>query len=624
MAAGEQADPEVYEWITAIHQTETDSKPGGSGIILDGRRILTCAHVIKDMPEPWVAFPQAKGTDKFVRRRVDDVIRPVVDAKVEDPYILDLVILVLAEPIPHGAAAAPLCFPEAAKLIGQRWWAYGFPKQDPVGSTADGWIGGKLSYGWLRLHKQSPDPLASGFSGGGLWCQQFDGVVAVVTQAEPGAGGGRAITLAEADEWFPNENLRHLADRRATSLVEQTDVPTRDVTELAAQLAERPDSLAIIHDVYGHTAARVERDASIVQLLTRLRELVGVDGPALLGQLRDLAGENAPTTQPTGPSADGACLLIVLRRDDFVPDGFLLWLTLFHDGQPGVPQQCDQPSGSLAEIQGQLRVLVPQILEATHGLALIEFAVPEDMIDWPFDQWPVARRPGRPPAEDSSLGVLYRVVVRDLDRMDPELSARAREKWEYRWKLLLAREELAKGLLREVEVRTMARLTAEAGFQALTADFQLPEGESQAVLALLPTSGKRLRADARKKAVIVTLKAGLAEGLPAALWLRRADGRRANPETTGDAADRAYLKRVLDHEGLEQQLLPRDLPRLVRILRARAAARARHASHQGYRLSLLWADPSRTWPPGDLQLPQTSSNGADCERLPGLPRNGST
>ena len=221
---GHQVHPEADAWITAIHATEHDSNPNGSGIILDELRVLTCYHVIKNLDEKWVAFPKAYDGASTVRRRVDSVLLPDGDA-----FVRDLAILVLTDPIPAGATAAPVYFPEPRRLVHQRWWAFGFPS-DLLGSTAYGKVGDVLAHGWVRLHRDSPDPVERGFSGSGLWCPHYQGVVGVVGHDDGAPGGGRAISLYQADQWFPGENLRGLVGWQA--MPGQAD-PARYAPEVA-------------------------------------------------------------------------------------------------------------------------------------------------------------------------------------------------------------------------------------------------------------------------------------------------------------------------------------------------------------------------------------------------------
>jgi len=612
MDAGYEIWPEADTWIAAIYAAEGASEPCGSGIVLDELRILTCHHVIEDLTEQWVAFPKARGNASSIRRRVDDVI-PAED----HGDIRDLAILILAEPIPDGVSAAPLRFVEPTRLVSRQWWAFGFPA-DPLGSSAAGPIGDTLGYGWVRLHRASPDPVEYGFSGGGLWCPDFQGVVGIVGQAKGGSGDGRAMTLYHARQWFPNQDLGALAAHYVAPALDEVTQVAPEVTELAGRLDEVPDAMAIIREVFDRTLATVQPQATIIQLLTRLHELVPPrDASPLLKQVEELAAQRATgaaqgTLASTDPPVGDPCLLVVIRQDLYEPKEFLLALTLFHDGQPGQPQESGNLSGSLEQIKEFLRENVPGILFSMRGLPLIEFAVPENLLGKNFDQWPVPSRQDGPQSEDYRLGERYPVVVRDLDRMETgKVPAGDRDIWETRWRLLLAGEGPALGLLREVDLQKMADLRADSIYKSLRAAFRHDDARGSAVLALLPPApGKSLRTG--RAAIPGVLKAGCHAGIPAAIWLRHPETRKssATPATADDDDDRTYLVKALGRAGPGQSVL-RDLPRRVWLLRLEAEAEQQHAAHPGRRLSLLWADPSRSWTPPELQLPPRSSNGAD-------------
>ena len=139
------------------------------------------------------------------------------------------------------------------------------------------------------------------------------------------------------------------------------------------------------------------------------------------------------------------------------------------------------------------------------------------------------------------------MVVRDLDRIEPgKLPAADREVWESRWKLLLACEDHAQDLLREVDLQEMASLRADAIYKSLRAAFRLDEARGNAVLALLPPTSGTV-AKAAKDAVPGVLKAGCHAGIPAAIWLRRPEARKLRyagvPQRDDD--DRTYLARAL-------------------------------------------------------------------------------
>jgi hypothetical protein len=202
--------PAAATWVVAIHASADDDSPLGCGVVIDGRRVLTCRHVIEGCApgEVWVAFPYAETSGADTRLRVDSIIPPAVP---EPTKVKDLALLNLRGPVPAEVTPAPLLFPRPSDLTAKRWWAAGFPDGDPFGSTTAGTIESALGYGAILLAAdRSADqwaPVAHGFSGGGLWSPDYQAVVAVVSQAN-GEGNGRAITLYQAAEWFPGESLK--------------------------------------------------------------------------------------------------------------------------------------------------------------------------------------------------------------------------------------------------------------------------------------------------------------------------------------------------------------------------------------------------------------------------------
>jgi len=192
--------------VAAVHATEHDFVPLGAAVVIDDRRLLTCAHVVAGegcaRGPLWVAFPKAENV--LGRRAVSSVV-------VAQPAdVADLAVLVLDRPVPAGVTAAPLRCPRPQDLVGKAWWAFGFAGGDPVGNAVDGVVGASLGYGWVRLDTGSRYQVERGFSGSGLWSPDYEAVVGVVGQAND-RGDARAITLYRADACLPEQNLRRLS-----------------------------------------------------------------------------------------------------------------------------------------------------------------------------------------------------------------------------------------------------------------------------------------------------------------------------------------------------------------------------------------------------------------------------
>jgi hypothetical protein len=246
-----------------------------------------------------------------------------------------------------------------------------------------------------------------------------------------------------------------------------------------------------------------------------------------------------------------------------------------------VPQECDDESVSLKEIKARVRSLLP-VLSRGLGMVLVEFAVPESLLGADFDQWPLASHPGAPVETDFRLGEKYPVVVRDLDRMKPDL-----DMWQSRWRRLLGCDGPAH------EAVYWATPQPTTRFKQLRAMLLDPETEGHVILALHP-------AQVPARTMDDMIRAGVAAGVPAAIWMRRRHAARASIED-----DRDYLEKAM----VEGALC--SLPHRVRTLRLRAAQEQEKAAHPGRRLSLLWADPDRYWNPPPFEQPALSANGDD-------------
>jgi WD40 repeat protein len=174
----------------------------GAGVVVNQYEVLTCAHVVIDewRKRPlWVRFPKA-GVSRRERRNIRDIRLPRPDTDT------DVVALILDEPVPDVVIPAPLRTPAPMDLVGEDWWAFGFPDGAEHGSEAHGVVGGALAWGWLSLHRRSRDPIRTGFSGAGLWSPQYEAVVGLVGEARVGgdyAGDGRAITMHQIEQDLP-------------------------------------------------------------------------------------------------------------------------------------------------------------------------------------------------------------------------------------------------------------------------------------------------------------------------------------------------------------------------------------------------------------------------------------
>ncbi|MGW7577827.1 trypsin-like peptidase domain-containing protein [Streptomyces sp. NPDC054765] len=197
--------------MAAVHLSEFDDEPLGSGFLIDDRRVLTCAHVAcppwsKQKPL-WVAFPKS---DQLMDRRI--AVREVVAPEPERiRRIQDVAVLVLAESVGSGIAAR-LRRPPPTQLVGEPWWSFGFPGGDPFGNSADGVVGESLVYGWIRLDTGSRYQVQGGYSGAALWSPTYRSVVGLVGQASGATGDARALTLHQVERYLPGQKLGLLTE----------------------------------------------------------------------------------------------------------------------------------------------------------------------------------------------------------------------------------------------------------------------------------------------------------------------------------------------------------------------------------------------------------------------------
>jgi WD40 repeat protein len=201
----ESGHPGSDAWIVAIHATPGDYEPLCSGVVLDDRRVLTCARVAGVVAGAWVSFPKAEGDAGEARRQVEDVVYPVSSAPAT---VKDLVILMLAEPVPARVAPASLRCPRPGDLAGKSWWAFGFPDGDPLGSPARGRVESALAHGWVRLAGSSARTLTGHDGQANAVCAfTLDGATLLASGGADGTvriwdpATGAAIRLLTEHDW---------------------------------------------------------------------------------------------------------------------------------------------------------------------------------------------------------------------------------------------------------------------------------------------------------------------------------------------------------------------------------------------------------------------------------------
>jgi len=418
-------------------------------------------------------------------------------------------------------------------------------------------------------------------------------VPGAIRRVEPISTGGDGMPSGSKQNIRANHDAytaaRDMSVHDESSHIDKSSTFSLNIGELTLQLASRSDGLAIIQAVLDRTLRQLPPGSTLDQAVTRLDQFVLRPGEVPLPQqvAEEVAEQEPPVRSAEGPAGDVLteaasehCLAVILQKDFYNPDRYRMSVVLYRDGHADVLEECDDNSYSLEEIQAKVRSLP----ELSWELApvVVEFAVPESLLSNDFDQWRLASSRDAPLKDDYLLGEIHPVVVRDLDHTKTN-----REIWESRWRRLRCYDGPAH------EAVYWATPEATTRFKPFRAQLRDLETAGHVILVLQP-------AQVSARTVDDMIRAGVAAGIPAAIWVRRQRAAKASIEDDLD-----YLKKVVAEGGL------RSLPHRVRTLRSKAVHEDGKAAHPGRRLSLLWADPGRSWDPPPLKQPALSANGDD-------------
>jgi hypothetical protein len=168
-----------------------NGKPVGVGFLVDGKRALTCAHVIQaarakgsaDDTPLQIDFPHLPGRPAFSARLIH------LD-EADDVAGLEL----LGQP---PADAVPVRLVRSADLWEHKFRAFGFPAGLDGGVWASGRILAPDANGWLQIEdtKATGYAVQPGFSGGPLWDEQEAAIVGMVVAADSSPGVRAAFGL---------------------------------------------------------------------------------------------------------------------------------------------------------------------------------------------------------------------------------------------------------------------------------------------------------------------------------------------------------------------------------------------------------------------------------------------
>jgi hypothetical protein len=526
----------------------------GAGFLIDGQRVLTCAHLVMDRAEVQVSFTQAG------RRDLTGLPATVA---FRGPWSVpgsrgDVAVLEFSRRVDISPARPVLTTPHGGRLL-----AHGFPSNS--GSS------GAL----LRLRLTSADEIGEwqhieadhghtefprdGFSGAAIYDEHTGAVVGMLTDSagDPARRTGRMLPIStirqyweELDDVIDLEWLRVAERRRALRLiVSQARLDTRDLEDLVLETfpaAQQPRDLRSVWDAVRYVAEELMGHDRLARFLWHIAPRV--TQPAIRSALETWLRQ----TLPAPPDPAGASASIVVRVDGKSKGGYRLTFATSTSDGPGESSMIE--ISAKEEIRGLVEDQLPQLMRRVAGRdPIIEFALPQALLSEPVDEWFIDRA-NRIPLRD------YRVTVHDVARMagpDPVLY----DKWITRSKGLHTVPRPASGLL------DCGRVQPAKIYDWIMA---------QPDMCVLLTSYRPPPAVLRKI---------LISGVPVALWPRV---RCAAPDH--ESCDRhklaALLRPVIDSAAFD------ELPELVRRLRLEARLQ-QGQPHFGPRLTLLWDDPDR-------------------------------
>ncbi|MEU0003467.1 trypsin-like peptidase domain-containing protein [Streptomyces sp. NPDC006314] len=401
----------------------------GAGFLIAGRRVLTCAHVVRwsGRAAVTVTFPHARELGEL---SASVVAHGGWAGDVTDPG--DVAVLELSRDVPLAPAGfAP---PDAAyaepcpKLI-----AYGFPEGYDEGTLAEyqAVSGQLIADEWLELvawngHGQ---PLVAGFSGAAATLP--DGrVVGMVTAASgtPDVRKGRMLPLdvmvrywPELGELVPTPGHRGDARRRLYALLRRSAGADRvcDPNRLYVDAVGAfgpplpPGGFTSLWAAAAYLQWEVPDPEAVSRFADRLRELL----------------DGSPAGTPACPAAPAWSPVVVeIDHSGAGPDQVTVEVSAYRDGRR-------RPVGARRLPRTEVRAYVQsRIDEAVAHLApdadeLVTFVLPREWLNEAVAHWECS-------AEDSTpLGCAYPLVVTDRARHH---SGRLRHQLRKKWQRLAA------------------------------------------------------------------------------------------------------------------------------------------------------------------------------------------
>ncbi len=540
-----------WQWRARIDTDDDAGRTLGAGFLIDQRRLLTCAHLVRGRETVRVTFPGAQSGLRAAVIPLTGWARPG-DAG-------DMVLLLLDDPVP----AAPARFAQPA---GPYWtgelraggFRIGFETTGTYATvrTSPDMV---MSAEWWQvdIDPNRPERLAEGFSGAAVYRVTSGEVVGMITDADLDRGGlmGRMLPLStlrrhweELDDLLPLSWADQADARELRDIVANAAAPLTPVYLQAFPGKSPGRELHSVWDAICYVAEERFDDDRLPRFLAFLIPHVPpVTASRLISWSRRVLGAELPF--PAKRNTHGPASIIVRLERQTRGDTYELSFTSLVDG---VPRQPVPPvEVTAAAVRSQVEKTLPELLRDVLGQDwMIEFALPESWLNRGVEEWKAG----------ATLMLAYPVVVRDIERLKPTF----RQDWAIRRWALLRKRATAFG----ESVGCANTRTRNEHFFWLTA--------REDICVLVHAEQPRP----------LHLTAALQAGMPVMMWQRwKCDG-----EVHGDCEGGLFAGELMR---LAAQAHPDDLPRLVRRLRAEARSQPGDHSHCGRRLVLFWDDPAR-------------------------------
>ncbi|MFF3984359.1 trypsin-like peptidase domain-containing protein [Streptomyces sp. NPDC001797] len=533
----------------------------GAGFLVAARRVLTCAHVVRQSGT-------AEVTVSFPHRRELGALPAIVEVRggwaggAADPG--DLAVLELDREIPLAPAVfAPPGTEHASPspvLV-----AYGFPAGYDEGTLAryQAVSRTRIADEWVELEAVTAhgQPLAAGFSGAALALD--DGRVVGMVSAIAGEKDvkvGRMLPIQVMTRYWPD--LLSLVTASHRAVTERTRL--HELVERAARRGLKLDPARLYNGAAGpydppvpregfnslEAAARFVLDELDVQHSTDTVTRFADQLEAQLG-----AGEARPRT-------NWSSILFEFRRSGAGDDEVCVEVSAFSDGRRHPVASDTVPRPRLrAYVHDRLQAAILHL--APGAEELLAFSLPRDWLDWPVDTWPSG------PENDTPLGCVHPLVVTDHARRVPTIRHALTQAW---------------GRLAS---RTSSRMEPVPCDGRLSPrQLQLRLWDPDSCCAGFATTPRTARTRDHFACSVTT-------PAPVIAWSRSGCGPKDTAEESlCPGADGCTGTAFLDRFGeWIAQVPPSELPRHVRELRRAAYATDTPDGHWARDIQLLWDDP---------------------------------